>query len=391
MPIRFQPFHLPHRRTCRIGWGAWFVGLCLPLFPAYATPKVVNLDSGERLLGEVLPQSDEQTVVLQSALLGELRLPRASVLSIEDQVQQQEEEQQEERQDHAQEEAQQQQLAETAPVLATASASDVESALAPDAPASASAAAPLELAAQEAADLGKSLLEEGQRLKAPESWKGDLRLGLTLSSGDQKWTETYVKGVLEVEPEASRSYYRYSGSYSYRESERSDGSSYVSRDQYDLSMIYRLSFWEDWFFQNSAAYRVDHIKGINREIKDSIGVGYQYEISPHMDFLIGGGGGLEDFQTAFDDTRQGLNPILNVFQEFTWQPIARTTLSQKFNYYWNPQQSGQYNYIFTTQLRLRLTDLLGLEFSYDQSFDSDVGNGRPRDDTRWRNALVIYF
>ena len=39
----------------------------------------------------------------------------------------------------------------------------------------------------------------------------------------------------------------------------------------------------------------------------------------------------------------------------------------------------------------RLTDLLGFEFSYNKNFDSDVGNGNPRDDTQWRNALVIFF
>ena len=38
-----------------------------------------------------------------------------------------------------------------------------------------------------------------------------------------------------------------------------------------------------------------------------------------------------------------------------------------------------------------MTDLLGVEFSYNKSFDNDVGNGNAQDDTQWRNALVIYF
>jgi hypothetical protein len=42
-------------------------------------------------------------------------------------------------------------------------------------------------------------------------------------------------------------------------------------------------------------------------------------------------------------------------------------------------------------VRVRLTDLLGLEFSYNQSYDNDIGNGIPKDDAIWRNALVIYF
>jgi hypothetical protein len=51
-----------------------------------AAPEVVSLSSGERLVGEVLPQSNEHTLVLQSALLGELRLPRAQIVQIEAQA-----------------------------------------------------------------------------------------------------------------------------------------------------------------------------------------------------------------------------------------------------------------------------------------------------------------
>jgi len=38
-----------------------------------------------------------------------------------------------------------------------------------------------------------------------------------------------------------------------------------------------------------------------------------------------------------------------------------------------------------------LTDLLGLEFSYNQNYDNDIGNGKPKNDAVWRNALIVYF
>ena len=107
--------------------------------------------------------------------------------------------------------------------------------------------------------------------------------------------------------------------------------------------------------------------------------------------LFGGGGGVEEFEADFEDTRAGLNPLANVFQEATWRPLERTSLIQKFNYYWNPEDSDQFNYIFTAAIRVRVTDLLGFEFSYNQSFDNDVGNGDPQNDAQWRNALVFYF
>jgi hypothetical protein len=47
--------------------------------------------------------------------------------------------------------------------------------------------------------------------------------------------------------------------------------------------------------------------------------------------------------------------------------------------------------VISAAIRVRLTDLLGLEFSYNKSFDNDVGDGDAQDDTQWRNALVVYF
>ena len=62
-----------------------------------------------------------------------------------------------------------------------------------------------------------------------------------------------------------------------------------------------------------------------------------------------------------------------------------------FSYYWDPEDSDQFNYVLTAAIRIRLTDLLGFEFSYNKSYDSDVGITNSKDDEQWRNALVLYF
>ena len=55
--------------------------LFLCVLPARA--EVVMLTSGERVMGKVLPQSNDEILVMQSTLLGEISLPRTSVLRIE--------------------------------------------------------------------------------------------------------------------------------------------------------------------------------------------------------------------------------------------------------------------------------------------------------------------
>ena len=327
-----------------------------------AAPEVVSLTSGERLVGEVLPQSDEHTLVLLSDLLGELRLPREQIVQIE---------------------AQPAVAAEfTAVVEAPAPLTAVPGALVS------------ELAGIEVVEQEQAIIDRMRELSAPESWSGDLRIGMNLSGGDRQYTETALRGKLEIEELGSAHFFRLTGSYTYRETEPTNGRSYISTDRYDGSFLYRRSVGEEqqnWFIQNAFGARVDRVKGIDHEYQDTVGVGYRLQPIETLEFLFGGGGGVEDFQAALDDSRAGLNTVMNVFQEVTWRPLARTSLIQKMNYYWNPELSSQYNYVLSAALRVRLTDLLGLEFSYDRNYDNDLGNGEAKDDAVWRNAVVVYF
>lgn len=376
------PRFLLHYPFTLIGFICVSLGLLLTSSLSARTDAVL-LTSGERVLGEILPQSNQETLILQSALLGEIALPRSSVLRIE-----------------------------TAPaaevVLDTpkkklahqveVAAQEVAPAVIPVNQVGAKPSAKqrndrAEKAAQIIAivDEETGIYDRFLGFDAPDSWKGNLRMGMNLSSGDKKWTETALRGTLEIKAKGSRDFYRIAGAYTYRQTEKNNGDTFKSTDRYGGTFIYRRSFRKNWFIQNALAIRVDQVKGIDRELQDTIGIGYKYKPTKKLEILLGGGGGLEDYQTTFDDTRVGANQVLNVFQELTWRPFSRTSIIQKFNYYWNPENTTQYNYVITAAVRLRLTDLLGLEFSYSQNFDNDIGNGSPKDDAIWRNALVIYF
>ena len=53
-----------------------------PLASANANLSVVALDTGEQLIGEILTQSSTSIVIIRSPLLGEVKVPRARVISI---------------------------------------------------------------------------------------------------------------------------------------------------------------------------------------------------------------------------------------------------------------------------------------------------------------------
>ncbi|MEN8734480.1 MAG: DUF481 domain-containing protein [Lentimonas sp.] len=331
----------------------------------FSTPKVVSLDSGERVVGAFLEKSTEETLYLQSGLLGEISIPRQRVIKVEPQ---------------------------DSSSLGDASKPSAVVVKEPAAPKVDAEVKQIALTEEEIGQIEERRVVDSLRhIKAPDSWNGNLRLGLNLSQGDRQWTETFLRGNLEVKPKGSPNFYRFNGSYTYRETQRSNGSSYKSTDKYDGSFIYRRTFEQNWFVQNSMGGRLDRIKGIDRELQEAVGVGYKFKPSGQFEFLLGGGGGIEDYQTDFEDSRRGLNPLMNVFQEATWRPWNRTSFVQNFNYYCNPEESEQFNYVLKAAIRFRVTDLVGLEFSFNKDFDNDIGNGESKDDTQWRNSLVVYF
>ena len=360
-----------------LAWCAVFFGSSLS-----AKTQVVLLKSGERVVGEVLPRSDAEFEILNSALLGELSVPRAQIVKIEPKVMPPVEVA----------------AAKPKPVAPKAS-STPEGKQAKKEVDKAQKEVNTQVAIAEKMAEVQGLLEEEQPLveklmglRAPDSWKGNLRMGMNISSGDRKWTETALRGNLEIKPKGRPDYYRLTGSYTYRETEKSNGDKYKSTDRYDGAFIYRRSFSDDnWFLQNSVSGRVDQVKGIDHELQELVGVGYKYQPSNQFELLFGGSGGIEDYQTNSDDSRNGVNQVLNVFQEFTWKPFTRTSFVQKFNYYWEPDYTERYNYVVTAAVRIRLTDLLGFEFSYNQNYDNDIGNGNEKNDAVWRNALIVYF
>ena len=346
-----------------------------------AAPKKFTLSSGEQLIGEVLPQSDEQTLYIRSKTLGDLKVLRPLVVSIQ-----------------AIELRKKEVVAPPIVANAPTPKQAVEPQLSTDP--QDQTEGDLLLNQNDPSDTaenhrmwhkGQAALGQIRSIKTPDYWQGMLRLGLNYSSGDKKWSENYMRGQLEIRQKGSPNFYRYSGSYSFRQNERSSGETYVSTDRYDVNMIYRRTIATDWFIQNSLGYRSDGVKGIKREVKETIGLGYKYKLSPTIELVLGGGFGVEDFQTDNGGDQDGLSGDLNIFQELKWRPNKRTTFSQKFNYYSDMEDPNQYSYILTGAFRVRLTDLFGLEFAYDQNYDGNLGSGLLKDDIRWRNALVVYF
>jgi len=395
---------------------------------AHAAEQLIFLKSGERLRGEVLKDSNTESLFISSKMLGVITVPRSAVekmeaitpspakVAVQQAVTPAPDLSKEQDAQLAVAKATAEKLIENLENLETAKEKTevIEPAPKPEESGENHQMADSNPDAQEAESSetnesdaqtneekkalaaalvsAEKLLDTVRTLEAPKSWKGNLRLGLNLYEGDtQEWTETYLRGKLEIQPEKSPSFYRLEGSYTYRETNPENRDPYKSTDKYDATFTYRRSFAEDWFLQNTLGWRVDQIKGIDREVQELLGVGYKYKWQEKLELIVGAGGGVEDYQTVYDDTRVGQSPVVNFFQELSWDLMERTELTQQFNYYSNPEESQDYNYVFKAGLRFRFSDLLGLEFSYNKEFEGDIGNGESRRDTQIRNSLIVFF
>ena len=84
-----------------------------------------------------------------------------------------------------------------------------------------------------------------------------------------------MHGQLEIRQKGSPNFYRYSGSYSFRQNERSSGEKYISTDRYDVNMIYRRTIAKDWFIQTRLVIDRTDSKESN-EKKETLGLGYKW-------------------------------------------------------------------------------------------------------------------
>ncbi len=351
-----------------------FAGPAIHGEPNSHTLELIEMDTGERLIGEVLPKSSDLTLYIQSGLLGEIALPRARVIQVKSAP------------------AVDSELStvaskpnEKAPIaLKTEETERLSEITVTD-----KLEPPMLAQTQAPTEIGLSDYLLG--LRAPDSWSGNARVGINISTGDSQWVQTYLRGKLEVRPKGKSRLYRYTGSYTYQENEKSNGEKFRSQDKYDLTMLYRQSFKNNWFIQNTAKLRVDQKKGIDRDLSNLVGFGYGFRPIPKIEFNVGGAGGIADYQSNNSSSRNGKETNLSVFEELVWKPLKRTSLVHRFNYFWNPDDHNQYNYVLKTALQIRVTDLLGFEFSYNKSYDNDTGNGNDKDDTRWLNALILFF
>ncbi len=336
----------------------------------------IALDTGERLIGTISPESNSEILVLKSGLWGTVSFSRSRIVS---------------NQIFRPKENKDTLIDETVINQLPQSKSKKSSTASVDVPVNSIKDSEVSSAQSSPEEVKPELIQSFREFSAPDFWNGNFRMGYNTNAGDRHWTETVLSGVLEIQHPDTPNFYRFGGNYNYRKSENAQGETFKSTDKYETNFIFRRAFANAWFVQNSLGGRVDQRKGIDLELQDVLGIGYKYKPFDKFEIIIGGGGGVEQLDADFSVNSGKLEPIGNVFQEFSWKLFERTSFVQKFNYYWNTEAPSDYNFVLTAAIRMRLTELLGLEFSYKQDYDNFTEFGNIGDDIQWQNAVVVYF
>ena len=323
----------------------------------------ITLDSGEIFIGEQFVSESSDITVIKHELLGVLKFPTEAILEVDPMFDQEE------------------------PAVTAEEPKILDEKLNETQTVSQEAQKPAEVSeTAEALDI----IEVINRWQAPKSWSGNLKIGIIQSAGDRKYVQTYMRGLLRIQKEASPNSFQLKGEYIYQETERTDGDKYISSDRFYTDFTYRRLFSSHWFFQNLTTLRRDVIKGIEQELQNLSGVGYRKKLGEKVELLIGSGLGFQNKSLNSVLVEDQNDWVVNVFQELNWTPKDRMRLSQKMNYFRNPNTINIYNYDFTLSFNYRLTDLLGLEMRYTKDYDNGIDD-KYGDNTRFQNALTIYF
>ena len=326
----------------------------------------ITLVSGEVLLGQKQAVESSEAITIEHSVFGTLEIPQKSIAQIE---------------------------TNPLPASVQAESNVTEQGLPEAAIMSTEQVSPQQEQEQQQETLKNEridFLKEINKLKAPKSWAGNLKLGMNYSMGDLKYEQNYLRGKVRIQKEHSPHSLELKGEYIYQETERSTGDTYVSADRFYTDFTYRWQYSEHWFLQNLTTLRKDTIKRIEREIQNLSGVGYRTKLSEKLELLVGSGIGFQDKSLDSTIVSDQKDWVVNVFQELNWTPLERMKISEKLNYFRNPNEIAIYNYDFTLSLNYRLTDLLGLEMRYTKDFDNGIDD-KFGDDNRFQNALTLYF
>jgi putative salt-induced outer membrane protein YdiY len=208
------------------------------------------------------------------------------------------------------------------------------------------------------------------RVNPLAGWKSNLSVGLGYLSGVKDSRSSAI--AFDTERKWTLDELRFELLQQY-EMTTTDGQDNVSQDSLKVLGRYRHNVSERIFLQSETQYSYDNVKGIDTDVRESLGLGWRVINGKTLTLA------LTPAVTAQYQVIEGdaLDPIYSptLFEEFSWTLNPSTGFRQEFSVLFPVNGDADPTWHASFSLKRRLSGIFSLNLLYVYDYDGTVGEG----------------
>ncbi|MDA0347492.1 MAG: DUF481 domain-containing protein [Verrucomicrobia bacterium] len=217
--------------------------------------------------------------------------------------------------------------------------------------------------------------------------KMNAELGLSFTDKSSRRDQTDLRFFYNSKWEEGKNEYRFDTDYRYSESDKD-----VSEDRYSGDFRFRRQQQRNMFIQASTLYKRDPIREINHQLEQGAGIGWKNKVSPAFQYSMGG-----EVRFRWEDLSSGnkaiggTNLVTSVFEDSILALSEAYHLIQEAETYLNPENSEDWGYSLDLNLDGKITKGLSFRLGYEYSFENLIPQNVPQEETLFSSSLLYTF
>lgn len=351
-----------------------FLGLLLSAWADLRADELLTT-GGERLKGRIVAETPEYVEFLSDAL-GAVRVARSAIARLE-------------RDPSPDPKA----AAPGAPVKAPAwTSADASPAVPPESgPTPQTAAAegarnapvPDTSTGQESETLNRAL----RRYYPLRGWKTSFRFGLMARRGQDSDTSVDL-ALRSSKTDAKKREYQFEFRFYRKDNVHSDNTRTASDNNLTGEFRVRQNIRPRWFLQSNTRYYRDPVINLLHEGTQTGGAGYWLLAGDRLKLSAGPALGVQYTEYT---TELGWHFVAGFYQDLQWQLLESFRIREEIYYFQDPWNTANHAVRLNLEVTQQLSRIMSLSFSWDYSFEGEVGGNITQNQNRLGLNLGIQF
>ena len=166
----------------------------------------------------------------------------------------------------------------------------------------------------------------------------------------------------------------------------------ISEDRFLADFRFRRNRTENLVLQSLTSYKTDEVRQFNHWIKQGIGLGRRWEVSPRLAFVAGPEVAVlfRDLEVANEELG-GWFYLGSFFQDTEFQINDVYQIDQKAMAYLDPSDDENWGYSFDVKLTGKISRGLSLRLGYEFNYDNQVPPTVPPEQTTFYSSIMYTF